>query len=266
MIPTAGKLSIWYKLVSIIRDIGMRIKDLRELLLGFNFRIQKFLKLRESSEDWHKSRYAPVISTLKVAKYDIEQETDKGLNIINELGHLSVALNGADKHCSVSGQVDLEEQHNYHELRSRFQSENPRYIKQRSAEWFDKSKEYVVTGSTCNKALGLGKLKQQQAHFSKVILGLDEDNATYSDDVRRNMEYGTKHEIDGVATMVSRIIPVLFPTLDYYEEGCARMALNENSSFFVVSPDGICCAGSDETPQFMYENKCKVKNPFATDA
>jgi hypothetical protein len=65
---------------------------------------------------------------------------------------------------------------------------------------------------------------------------LDEDNATYSDDVRRNMEYGTKHEIDGVATMVSRIIPVLFPTLDYYEEGCARMALNENSSFFVVSP------------------------------
>ena len=51
LIPTAGKLSIWYKLVSIIRDIGMRIKDLRELLFGFNFRIQKFLKLGESSED-----------------------------------------------------------------------------------------------------------------------------------------------------------------------------------------------------------------------
>ena len=147
-----------------------------------------------------------------------------------------------------------------------FQSDNPRYIKQRLTEWFDIRKESVVTGSTCNKALGLGKLKQQQAHFSKVILGLDEDNATYSDDVRRNMEYGTKHEIDGVATMVSRIIPVLFPTLDFYEEGCARMALNENSSFFVVSPDGMFCAGSDDTPQFMYENKCKVKNPFATDA
>lgn len=72
LIPTAGKLSIWNKLVSIIRDIGMRIKDLRELLLGFNFRIQKFLKLGESSKDWRKSRYAPVISTLKVAKYDIE--------------------------------------------------------------------------------------------------------------------------------------------------------------------------------------------------
>ena len=37
LIPTAGQLSIWYKLVSIIRDIGMRIKDLRELLLGLNF-------------------------------------------------------------------------------------------------------------------------------------------------------------------------------------------------------------------------------------
>jgi hypothetical protein len=33
LIPTAVKHSIWYKLVSIIRDIGMRIKDLRELLL-----------------------------------------------------------------------------------------------------------------------------------------------------------------------------------------------------------------------------------------
>ena len=37
LIPTAGQLSILYKLVSIIRDIGMRIKDLRELLLGLNF-------------------------------------------------------------------------------------------------------------------------------------------------------------------------------------------------------------------------------------
>ena len=76
----------------------------------------------------------------------------------------------------------------------------------------------------------------------------------------------TKHEIDGVATMVSGIIPALFPTLYYYEEGCVRMALKENPSFFVVSPDGMLCTGSDETPQFMYENKCKVKNPFATDA
>jgi hypothetical protein len=115
----------------------MRIKDLRELQFGFNFRIQKFLKLGESSEDWRKSRYAPVINTLKVAKYDIEQAIDKGLNIVNELGHLSAALNGVDKHYYASGKVDLEKQHNYHELRSGFQSDNPRYIKQRSTEWFD---------------------------------------------------------------------------------------------------------------------------------
>ena len=74
LIPTAVKHSIWYKLVSIIRDIGMRIKDLRELLLVLSFRIQKFLKLGESSGDWRKSRYAPVIDTLKVAKYDTERQ------------------------------------------------------------------------------------------------------------------------------------------------------------------------------------------------
>ena len=68
-------------------------------------------------------------------KYDTEQAIDKGLNIVNELGHLSAVLNDADKHYSVSEQVYLEEQHNYHELRSGFQSDNPRYIEQRSTEW-----------------------------------------------------------------------------------------------------------------------------------
>jgi hypothetical protein len=41
--------------------------------------------------------------------------------------------------------------------------------------------------------------------------------------------------------------------VEYKHRNCARV-------------DGMCCAGSDETPQFMYENKCTVKNPFATDA
>lgn len=72
------------------------------------------------------------------------------------------------------------------------------------------------------------------------------------------MEYGTKHEIDAIATMVGRVMPALFPNIEYFEEGCIRMALNENPSFFVISPDGSFRT-SDE-PTFMYENKCKTKN------
>ena len=90
----------------------------------------------------------------------------------------------------------------------------------------------MVTGSTCNAAVGLGQLKQQQAHFDKVIQG--KEGAAFSEKQRSNMRYGTEHEIDGVATVVSRVIPVVLPTLEYYEEGCVRVANNDKNSFLVV--------------------------------
>lgn len=63
----------------------------------------------------------------------------------------------------------MTKQENNHELRSGYQTDNPRLIKQRSKE-FNIRKEAVLTGSTCNSALGLGNLEQQQTHYSKVIL------------------------------------------------------------------------------------------------
>lgn len=44
------------------------------------------------------------------------------------------------------------------------------------------------------------------------------------------MEYGTKHEIDGLAIMVERFHPAYYPHLKYFEEGCARITFNNMSS------------------------------------
>lgn len=43
------------------------------------------------------------------------------------------------------------------------------------------------------------------------------------------------------------------------------MGLDDNASFFVVSPGGLFCSRYENTPSFMYENKCKIQNSFSTD-
>lgn len=76
-----------------------------------------------------------------------------------------------------------------------------------------------MTGRTCNTAVGLGKLKDQQAHFDKVTTGVE--SRRLSDTQLENMNYCIVHEIDGIATVVARIRPSMFPALEYFEEGKA---------------------------------------------
>ena len=52
------------------------------------------------------------------------------------------------------------------------------------------------------------------------------------------MDHGTTNEINAVATVVSKVLPVLYPDLVFYEEGCVEFAYVDNSKFMVVSPDG----------------------------
>ena len=72
-----------------------------------------------------------------------------------------------------------------------------------------------MTGNTCNAALGMGQLKQQQAHFDKVVLQ-NTQNTIFSEQQKANMAYGSVHEIDGVATFVGRVLPSLFSDIDYF--------------------------------------------------
>ena len=121
----------------------------------------------------------------------------------------------------------------------------------------------MVTGSTCNTAIGLGQLKKQQEHFDKVVLG--KEGPAVSDDQRKNIEYGTIHENDAIATVVGRILPALYPTLQYFEESCVRVAYGGKEGFLVVSPDRSLKEEQNATPKMVFEAKCKTPNIYTTD-
>jgi hypothetical protein len=67
-------------------------------------------------------------------------------------------------------------------------------------------KKAVVTGSALNAALGLDTLKKQQEHFDFVKYGKlkPEPNS----DAQERMKHGTDNEINAVATLVTKILPV----------------------------------------------------------
>ncbi|XP_060583246.1 uncharacterized protein LOC132739551 [Ruditapes philippinarum] len=164
---------------------------------------------------------------------------------------------------AANGIVDMDEQENFHQLKTNVSSNDSRHVKQKSEKWFEIRSKAMVTGSTCNTALGLGLLKEQQAHFDKVV-NRKESTVQFSEQQKSNMEYGSLHEIDGVATIVGHVLPAFFPKLDFYEEGCARLANKSNDSFLVASPDGSLRESVELDPKLMFENKCKVKSKYTT--
>ena len=103
-------------------------------------------------------------------------------------------------------------------------------VKQRSQEWYNLRQTVRVTASNLNKAVGQDNLKKQQMYFDKMIHGKEDE--TLSEAQQRAMDYVTKHEIDAIATLVSKILPALYPSLQYFEEGCSIIRL-KNRPFFL---------------------------------
>jgi hypothetical protein len=51
------------------------------------------------------------------------------------------------------------------------------------------------------------------------------------------MKNGADNEVNAVSTLVSKVLPVYFPRLYFYEEGCYSLPVN-NMDLFIVSPNG----------------------------
>jgi hypothetical protein len=60
-------------------------------------------------------------------------------------------------------------------------------------------------------------LKEHKNHNIQFIQDLHIDIA---EEVRERMIHGTKHEIDAIATIVAKVLPVYFPNTVFVEEGC----------------------------------------------
>lgn len=126
----------------------------------------------------------------------------------------------------------------------------------------DSERKAVVTGSTFYSALGLSTLKDQKEHFEKVYENI---RKSPSDMVKMFMEHGTKNEINALATLVGKILPVFYPHITFQEDGCVVVPLGETKEpYSVVSGDG---SGLDEEGHvhLAFEMKCPMPKSFTTD-
>lgn len=81
-------------------------------------------------------------------------------------------------------------------------------IKQHSNHWHQLRKKAVVTRRTGFAALGLKTLNKQKQYYEKVFEGKD---VPLSDEKRDLFEYRSKNEINKLATLVGKYLPVFLP-------------------------------------------------------
>ena len=148
-------------------------------------------------------------------------------NSIDSLGYICSVLNSCSHLYARASEVDLGQQENFvclAELSSETDEIDPCFVKQRSDRWLNLRKMARATGSTLHAALGLNSLKAQLYHFDYVMNGIEKPS--FDDASQERMQYGVDHEIDAIATLVSKVLPIFFPDITFVEEGCYIEYLN----------------------------------------
>ena len=240
--------------------LSNRLSDLRTGCVGQNLALQKLLK--EVSGDWRTSKYGYAISAVKTKLHDMDTCIYDTLNSVDDLGKLCSVLSGTELHYNVSSRVQLDRQGNYVCLQGLQQiniSECDNVlrlmpvIQQRSEAWFAVRKLALVTGSTFNKAIGMEGLKRQQSHFDAVYNNKEQQEPDL--ETKKRFQHGQVNEINAVATLVSKVLPIYFPELEFYEEGCYALKM-KNDGLIIVSPDGSLRHLSKQEPSIGIEIKC----------
>ncbi|KAH3788394.1 hypothetical protein DPMN_166534 [Dreissena polymorpha] len=198
-----------------VRTISEQIQALRQDIIQVDQGIQKFIVFGEKEKTtWKRSRFAPVMNSLKVNMYEINEAIATALKLTSKLLLLMAIVNGK-QHCnSTSGIVNLSEQTNYKQLKENNITDDIRFIKQRVPICHCNRSQALGTASACNKAAGLEKLKEQQLHFDCVVNG--KERPQLSEDQLKNMNYGTANEVHAVATIVGTFLPAYYPSLHYF--------------------------------------------------
>jgi hypothetical protein len=214
-------------------------------------------------EDWRNSRFVYAISSVQALIFQIQTVVKRLLAVNNSLLRIIVSENDT---FAQGIEVDAFSQHNWISLKEPADlpeslRNDPRFIKQRSPEWFEERKAFRLTGSRLFEGLGLDTLKNQTRHFDKVVKNMGTDEVI-SNDVRQRMEHGTQSEIHAIATLVGKVLPFYYPDLKYIEEGTHIVQCQE-TPFILVSPDGSLGrvdldSRYTPTPFLACEFKCPV--------
>ncbi|KAH3696894.1 hypothetical protein DPMN_084377 [Dreissena polymorpha] len=166
---------------------------------------------RSGTENWRSGIYCYAISSIIGLLYDINKVKGKCKTIIRDICKIISAVNGCKYIDDIM--VDFNSLEAYKSLETltdlATEKDDPRLIKQRSTAWFDIRSKAKVTGSTLYRSIGLDGLKNLKEHFEQVICGAPEKQ--FSEKVKDAMKHGVENEINAVATLVGKVIPVLFP-------------------------------------------------------
>ena len=116
------------------------------------------------------------------------------------------------------------------------ETDNARYIKQRTVEWDVLRSSSRVTGSTLNCAIGLDTLARQKQHHYEFVCGHGR-NVTDPLHLQR-LNHGAENEVNIIATLITYILPAyLHPCYAFFEVG--PVILHHCRLKIVVSADGI---------------------------
>lgn len=240
-------------------NLSDEIKQARDLKQSKTYAREKFIE--RGGQDWQKGKYIYVVSAIDALLHDIDIFVTTALNVLEQIRLGIIALKNSGQYYCVADCLNLNSCENYKPLQASLENTDTRYIKQGSLEWHSVRNQAKITGSTAFKALGLDGLKKLREHFERVMCDVPEPEP--SDISKQNMLYGSLNEVNAVATVVGRILPVVSPELDLYEEGCICMS-DEGNPFLVVSPDGslqtrMNVEGNREI-KMAVEIKCPVKS------
>ena len=257
------------QLCDIVHILSCRKQDLHELERKREYAFQKLKE--ESGPKWKESKLAYVLSSIQTSLFEIKstvEELKKSIRCLLRYGTV-----WADLLFPENRQVDLKYQSNYLCLayldeevvnESKLpKSVYSQFIKQRSPIWANIRSEACVTGSTVYRAIGLESLRAEQGHFDEVFRAKPPMEPT--NETKANMRHGIENEINGIATLVSVVMPSFFPQMQFYEEGCYVVEHNERP-FCVISPDGSLRTNTKAT--CAVEVKCPTpgnsffKGPF----
>ena len=240
-----------------ISHLSVRIKELRELEVKKKSLLGNLMKKVEG--DWTISKLAPAISYLHTKIVQTQTSANELLDCTDQIGFVIAVINGTNKHY-VRGRnaiIELAQKSNYVCLRSLEDTTSvdmlsePEIVKQRTSQWHKLRDGSKVTGSSMFKALGLDSLKAQHEHYDKVFKGIVKPP---SSSLQELFDYGTTNEINALATLLGKVMPVYYPHLLYREDGCAVLPLKE--SYMVVSGDGCGVTNDNTSTEVVFEFKC----------
>lgn len=235
--------------------MSLRLQELSTSELKMKAGLSKSMAYLKPGEDYTKSKWAKVISSLRYQLHSVNEVYNSALEIISLIIDFMSSLNDT-YHLTGEKRINLSTQLNYNCLKNTLaestqvntiQKDKYMFIKQKSTPWKDLRKKFPVTGSTAYTALGADTLKKQREHVTDKLEPKDVV-------ITAAMQHGIDNEIHATGTLLTTVLPLYFPSVDFYEHGCDEVSIVDCKKLFLASADGI--GKIDGKNVIAYEFKC----------